>query len=242
MSEQRVENYDPTEVSSRQRAIAEEEDAFLVAAKRGDSAAFEILCKESAHTVFHVARRMMRSKEDAEDIVQESFQLAFVHLKSFKGGSRFSTWLSRIAINAALMRLRKKHYLHDVSLDESFETGEPSPRLEIEDQRPNPEQLYAQKEQERILSEAIKDLTPGMRKAIELRELGERSTEETAQILGISATAVKARLFHARKKLREILKDHVGLDWTAEKDTSRKIGTIRESSQDQDQMACNAHA
>ena len=169
MSEQGLKNYNVTDRT--RRAIARAEGRFLVAAKRGDSAAFEILCRQSANTVFRVARRMMRSKEDAEDIVQESFQLAFVHLKSFQGGSRFSTWLSRIAINASLMKLRRKQHLRDVSLDESFETAEPSRRLEIEDQRPNPEQLYAQKEQERILSEAIKDLTPGMRKAIELREL-----------------------------------------------------------------------
>src|SRR6266481_1627921 len=98
MSEQGMQNYNPTETGCTQRAIAQEEDAFLVAAKRGDSAAFEILCKKSANTVFHIARRMMRSKEDAEDVMQESFQLAFIHLNSFKGGSRFSTWLSRIAI------------------------------------------------------------------------------------------------------------------------------------------------
>jgi len=96
---------------------------------------------------------MMRNNEDAEDVVQESFQQAFIHLKSFKGDSRFSTWLSRIAINAALMRLRKKHRKWDVSLDESAEIDESSSRLDVEDQGLNPEQLYAQKERERILSE-----------------------------------------------------------------------------------------
>src|SRR6266436_1167072 len=126
MSEQSLENYNATETGRTQRAIAREEDAFLVAAKRGDSAAFEVLCKQYASTVFHIARRMMRSKEDAEDVMQESFQSAFIHLKSFKGGSRFSTWLSRIAINAALMKLRKKRHLRDVSLDQSTETEEPS--------------------------------------------------------------------------------------------------------------------
>jgi len=210
MSEQSLQNYHATETGRAQRAIALDEDAFLVAAKRGDSAAFGILCKQSANTVFHIARRMMRSKEDAEDVMQESFQLAFIHLKSFKGGSRFSTWLSRIAINAALMKLRRKSHLRDVSLDESGEAEEPSFRLDVEDQGPNPEQLYAHKERQRILFEALKELTPGMRKAIELRELGERSTEETARIMGISASAVKARVFHGRRKLRERLKGRVG--------------------------------
>jgi len=212
--------------------IVKEEYAFLAAAKRGDSAAFETLCKQSATTVFHVARRMMRNTEDAEDVVQESFQQAFIHLNS-----RFSTWLSRIAINAALMKLRKKHRLLDVSLDESGETEEPSARIEVEDQGPNPEQLYAQQEQQRILSEAMNELTPGMRKAIELRELDERSSEETARIMGISVSAVKARVFHGRRKLRERLNHFVGSAWTSGRDASRTIGNTRHLSQDQ--VACN---
>jgi RNA polymerase sigma-70 factor (ECF subfamily) len=116
---------------------AREEYALLVAANRGNSAAFEILCKQSANMVSRVARRM-RNKEDAEDVLQEAFKQVFIHLKTFNGDSRFSTWLSRIAINAALMKLRKKHRLWEISLDESPETGESSSRLEIEDQGLNP--------------------------------------------------------------------------------------------------------
>src|SRR5882724_6067688 len=240
MSAQSLESYnrEGTGGAAWRRTFAREEYALLAAAKRGDSAAFEILCKQSANTVFRVARQMMRNNEDAEDVVQESFQQAFIHLKSFKGDSRFSTWLSRIAINAALMKLRKKHRKWDVLLDESAETEESSSRLDVEDQGPNPEQLYAQKERQRILSEALKELTPGMRKAIELRELGERSTEETARIMGISAAAVKARVFHGRKILRERLKDHVGPAWASGRDTSRMIGNASDSSQDQ--VECNA--
>jgi RNA polymerase sigma-70 factor (ECF subfamily) len=194
---------------------ARDEYVFLVAAKRGDSAAFEFLCKQSASMVFRVARRMMRNNEDAEDVLQESFQQAFIHLKSFNGDSRFSTWLSRIAINAALMKLRKKQHLWDVSLNESDENEQSSPLLDVEDQGLNPEQLYAQMEQQRILSEVLNELTPGMRKAIELRELDERSGEETAQIMGISVSAVKARVFHGRRKLRERLKHYVGPAWAS---------------------------
>src|SRR6202048_2807288 len=115
---------------AKRRTHARDEYALLLAAKTGDSAAFEILCKQSANTVFHIARRMMRNNEDAEDVAQESFQQAFTHLESFNGDSRFSTWLSRIAINAALMKLRKKHGLRDVSLDESAETEESSSRFD----------------------------------------------------------------------------------------------------------------
>jgi RNA polymerase sigma-70 factor, ECF subfamily len=210
MLEQRLQNYSATETGCTQRAIALEDDAFLFAARNGDSAAFEVLCKQYASSLFHIARRMMPSKEDAEDVVQESFQLAFIHLKSFKGGSRFSTWLARIAINAALMKLRRKRHLWNVSLDESAETEELSFRHDVEDQGPNPEELYTHKERQQMLFAALNELTPGMRRAIELRELGERSTEEAAQIMGITVSAVKARVFHGRKILRERLKHHLG--------------------------------
>lgn len=238
MSEQDLQNYKVTETGRTERPIATEEDGIVIAAKRGDLAAFEMLCKRSASTVLHIARRMMRTKEDAEDVMQESFQQAFIHLKTFKGGSRFSTWLSRIAINASLMKLRRKSHAWDVSLDESTESEEPSFRLEVEDQSPNPEQLYADKERQRILVQAMKELAPGMRKAIELRELGERSTEETAQIMGISVSAVKARVFHGKKKLRERLKDHLEPAWASGRDTSRIMGNTKVSMQGQ--VACDA--
>jgi RNA polymerase sigma-70 factor (ECF subfamily) len=240
MSAQCLENYNRkgTGGPARRRTIASEEYVFLAAAKRGDSAAFEILCRQSANTVFHVARRMMRNNEDAEDVVQESFQQAFIHLNSFNGDSRFSTWLSRIAINAALMKLRKKHRLFDVSLDESAETEESSSRIDVEDHGLDPEQLYSQKERQRILSKAINELTPGMRIAIELRELDERSTEETARIMGISIGAVKARVFHGRRKLRERLKHYVGSAWASGRVASRTIANTRRISRDP--AACNA--
>jgi RNA polymerase sigma-70 factor (ECF subfamily) len=240
MSVQSLQNYNRKGTGERagRPNSSSKEYAFLAAARRGDSAAFEVLCKQSANKVFHLARRMMRNNEDAEDVVQESFQQAFTHLKNFNGDSRFSTWLSRIAINAALMKLRKKHRLWDASLDESVETEESSFRIDVEDQGLNPEQLYAQKERQRILGEAMNELRPGMRKAIELRELGERSTEETARILGISVGAVKARVFHGRKKLRERLNRYVGSAWTSGRDASRTIGNNRHVSQDQ--AACNA--
>jgi RNA polymerase sigma-70 factor (ECF subfamily) len=239
MSAQNLQNYNRrgTDRPAKRRTFAKQEYQFLAAAKRGDSAAFETLCKQSSNTVFHMARRLMRNNEDAEDVVQESFQQAFVHLKSFNGDSRFSTWLSRIAINAALMKLRKKHRLRDVSLDESAEGEESSSRIEVEDDGLNPEQVYAQKERQRILTEAMNDLTPGMRKAIELREIDDRSTEETAQIMGISVGAVKARVFHGRKKLRERLMSSVGSVWTSARD-ARTIGNTRYIPQDR--ITCNA--
>ena len=235
MSTQYLETYNGNESGAPARARAE--CALLRAAKTGDSVAFEILCKQSANTVFHLARRIMRNNEDAEDVVQESFQRAFIHLQNFNGDSRFSTWLSRIVINTALMKLRKKHHLLNVSLDES-PAEQPFSRIDLEDQELNPEQLYAQNERQRILSELMKELTPGTRKAIELRELDERSTEETAQIMGISVGAVKARVFHGRRKLRERLQRYAGSARTSARDTSPTTGNTRHISQDQ--IACNA--
>jgi RNA polymerase sigma-70 factor (ECF subfamily) len=204
-----------TDTLVKQPVTAREEYLCLAAAQRGDSAAFETLCRQAASTVSRVTRRIVRNNEDAEDVMQESFQQAFVHLKNFKGDSRFSTWLSRIAINSALMKLRKRKRPWDVSLDTAAET-EASPRLlELEDQGLNPEQLCAQQELQRILSQALTALTPRTRKAIELRELDERSTEETAQIMGISVSAVKARVFHGRKKLRDTLNHFAGSAWAS---------------------------
>ena len=225
MTEQRSENYNTKRIDgpALRRVSASEEYALLAAAKRGDSIAFEILRKQSASTVFQMARQIVRTKEDAEDVMQESFQQAFIHLKNFKGDSRFSTWLSRIAINAALMKLRKRH-VREVSLDESAETGQASSHLDLVDQGLNPEQLYAREERQRILSRAMHELTPGMRRAIELRELDERSSEEAARIMGISVSAVKARVFHGRMKLRERLKGLVGLTWA---DTRHVWGSNR---------------
>jgi RNA polymerase sigma-70 factor (ECF subfamily) len=180
----------------------------------------------------------MRNNEDAEDVLQEAFKQAFIHRKSFNGHSRFSTWLSRIAINAALMKLRKKQHLWDVSLDESDENEQSGSWLDVQDKGLNPEQLDAQMERQQILSEAMNELTPGMRKAIELRELDERSGEETARIMGISVSAVKARVFHGRRKLRERLTQIVETDWRSARKTSRRMGDTTHISQDQ--MTCNA--
>lgn len=187
-------------------AVTNEERNCVAAAKNGDSVAFGILCTQSAGMVFRIARRIVPTNEDAEDVVQESFHLAFKHLKSFKGNSRFSTWLTRIVTNAALMRLRKNSVRRELPLDELAEHQGGLSRFDLEDQSLNPEHLYVQEERHRMLCNAVGELTLRMRKAIELRELDERSTEETARIMGVSVSSVKARVFHGRKRLRQLLK------------------------------------
>jgi len=220
-------------------SLSDEGDMTLVAAAKNENReAFEILVERHARRVFFAARRMTRTREDAEDVAQQSFQKAFIHLRQFEGKSSFSTWLTRIAINEALILLRKSRGLREVLINDLTEGEETLFALEISDSGPNPEDSYSQRERQRILFLALNELPHGMRKAIQLRELGERSTEETARIMGISAGAVKTRLFHGRRKLRERLKHYFGSARTSGRDTSRTIGNTTHFSQDQ--VGCNA--
>ena len=159
-----------------------------------------------------MVQRITRNREDAEDVVQQSFQKAFIHLKEFEGQALFSTWLTRIAINEALMLLRRNHGLQEVPIKESSTKLEGALPLDFLDSAPNPEDSCLDREQKQILSAALNKLRPGIRKAIELRELGELSTEETALVMGLSVAAVKGRVFHGRRKLRETLRQSPKVD------------------------------
>jgi len=183
-------------------------DAPLVAAAmNGHSGAFGEIFTRYKRRIFHLAQRITRNHEDAEDVVQEAFQLAFVHLQDFKGGSQFSTWLSRIAINVALMKLRKKARKVEISMDES-ESDETSLRDSVPDLALNPEQDCLRAERSRILREALAELRPNARRVLELYELEGRSMKEIAATMGISVAAVKARIFHARPKMRHELEQY----------------------------------
>jgi RNA polymerase sigma-70 factor (ECF subfamily) len=195
--------------SSPDRLVAQKDAALVAAAKTGDGRAFELLVERHEGRIFSIAQRMTRNREDAEDVVQQSFQKAFINLKTFEGDSLFSTWLTRIAINEALMLLRRKRGSREVPIAESSTEDGAALPLDFPDSGPNPEDSCLQREQERILCAAVSELTPGMRKAIELRELRELSTRETAQVMGLSVAAVKARVFHGRRKLRQTLKRYV---------------------------------
>jgi RNA polymerase sigma-70 factor (ECF subfamily) len=190
----------------RQNLAGLDEAELVLAAKRGNGHAFEILLERYQRRILAVARRFTRVREDAEDIVQQTFQKAFVHLHRFEGKSSFSTWLTRIAINEALMFLRKSRSLREVPIDHVNGDKENAFVLDISDSREGPESAVLQGERARILFAAMNRLTPGNRKAIELRELRELSTEEAARVLGLTVSALKARVFHGRKKLFDALK------------------------------------
>jgi RNA polymerase sigma-70 factor (ECF subfamily) len=198
--------------SSGNRLVAEEDASLVAAAKARDTRAFELLVERHERKIFLTAQRITRNREDAEDVVQQSFQKAFIHLKKFAGDSLFSTWLTRIAINEALMLLRRKRGSHEVPIEESSMKTESALSLDFLDSAPNPEDSCLDREQEQILSAALNKLRPGIRKAIELRELGELSTGETALVMGLSVSAVKGRVFHGRRKLRETLRQSPKVD------------------------------
>ena len=179
------------------------EEALVAVAKRGDEKAFETLVRRHGPRIFALALRYTRVREDAEDVVQQTFQKTFVYLHNFEGKSSFSTWLTRIAINEALMLLRRGRAIREVSLDDAGSDEGTVPTWDIPDASPDPEAKYLQQEGTELLSAAIDNLTLRLRTAIELRELGELSTRETARCMGLSVGAVKARVFHGRRKLRE---------------------------------------
>jgi RNA polymerase sigma-70 factor (ECF subfamily) len=210
----------------------------VAAAKNGNREAFEVLVARHERRILAVARRITRTREDAEDVTQQSFQKAFLHLHQFEGRASFSTWLTRVAINEAQMLRRKSRGIHEVSIDDADANEETAIALEVPDSRPDPEASCSQREWVGMLSSAMNELTPGMRQAIQLRELDERSMEETAQLMGISVNAVKARVFQGRRKLRRILQHYFGSPWASGRDTSRTIGNTAPVSQDQ--IACSA--
>ena len=210
----------------------EGESAVIAAAKNGDARAFEVLVNRHERRMFSVALRITRNKEDAEDVVQQSFQKTFVHLNSFLGRSSFSTWLTRVATNEAIMLLRKRGS-RAVLLDDMDQNEDVAVLLEVPDLSPDPETNYSRREWGRMLSSAVNELPRRTRRAIQLRELDERSTEETARIMGVTVGTVKARVFQGRRKLRERLKHHVGSVWSFGRNTSRAIGNGRRISQSQ---------
>jgi RNA polymerase sigma-70 factor (ECF subfamily) len=127
---------------------------------------------------------------------------AFVHFKDFDGRSSFATWLTRIAINSALMLLRKKRAGRETHIEDSVSPEGDQSFWDVPDSSPNPESSCLQREREAALRQAIGNLRPTIRQMIELRQLQEHSTKQAARIMGISIAAAKARLFHARRALR----------------------------------------
>ena len=184
--------------------IAREDEHLLVAAaKKGDAAAFEELVSRYESKIFRLTMNITRNREDAEDALQDCFLSGLLHLNDFDGRSQLSTWLTRIAINAALMKLRRNRYSKEVSMEFVDEEGKERPRFQLIDSALNPEDTFVEQERAKMLHEALGGLRPRVRAAIEICQLQECSVRETARKLGISTAAAKGRLFHARVALRK---------------------------------------
>lgn len=184
-------------------ATNDDSDGLLIAAtKRGETQAFEQLVLRHEQKVFTAVQRITKNREDSEDVMQESFHKAFLHLDSFQEKSKFSTWLISIALNEALMLLRRRRRCLEV-LPGSPDGNVESVSAAFVDQSPTPEEFCRRREYSALLTGAIARLRPRIRSTILLCDIEERSVGETAQILGASIAAVKSRLSRGRRELGE---------------------------------------
>lgn len=177
---------------------------LITQARNGFPAAIEQLVDRYESRLFLLAERITGNHEDSEEVVQNAFVKAFQKLHAFRGDSRFYTWIVRIAVNEALMKIRGKRF-REVSIDEAKDADGNISSREPEDWGPNPEERYSQEELRGILATTIGKLTPGYRIVFQLRDVEGLSTDETARALGLSSTAVKTRLRRARFRLRDSL-------------------------------------
>jgi len=202
-------------------AFQEKSDSTLVAAtKNGESQAFDFLVKRHEAKTFRLAFRITRNREDAQDVVQEGFLKAFMHLDRFQEKSSFSTWLTRIAINEGLMSLRRTRVAREVSVDDMKSDADDLFPLEAPDRGKNPGEIYEQLETDRILCEAMNHLSAESRTVVRF-QLEERTVREIAEILGLGIATLKSRLLRARRKL------HVLLTSGPELGSGRAITTTR---------------
>jgi RNA polymerase sigma-70 factor (ECF subfamily) len=184
---------------------AASDDLVLVhASKRGEVVAFEELVKRYDRRLLRIAQHMLHNREDAEDVVQEAFLKAFLHLDQFREDSKFSTWIIRITLNQSLMKLRKQRPLREVSMDKDSHSEEEIP-IDVADWAPNPEELYGATELGEILRRTLQELGHGLRVVFVLHDIEGLSLAQTAEALSLTLTAVKARSFRARLQLRERL-------------------------------------
>jgi RNA polymerase sigma-70 factor, ECF subfamily len=190
------------EISLKLLAAAADE-VLVAAARSGDRPAFAELWNRHSNTAFNMAYRITRNSEDAEDVVQEAWMKAYVHLKTFDGRAKFLTWLIRIVINSALMTLRRKRAHPETSMEVTDDGIRH--QCQIADKTKNVEELYTRHERALLLRRAIHRLQPALRTVIEIHQSNESSIKETADLAGISVAAAKSRMLRARAKLRRTL-------------------------------------
>ena len=198
-------DYDFSGAQSEIDYIHASDDQLLAAAKASDGQAFEVLSSRHVRSIRKRVYRIVRNPEDTEDVVQDSLLKAYRHLREFRESCGFSQWITRIAINTALMLLRKRKSRPEVSLDQAGETDQTWSTWEIPDPSPDTERTYATQEALEFMSRAIKSLPPLYRCVLEQYHAQEKSLREAADKLGITVASAKSRLFRARRTLRSML-------------------------------------
>jgi RNA polymerase sigma-70 factor (ECF subfamily) len=192
LAEEREKNWVPADLS---------EEELIARGLEGDPLALDALFARHSRALYQTALRVLGSPEDAEEALQEGLLSAYRNLSRFERRSRFSTWLTRIVINAALMRRRSARARPTVSLEDSVPDWETSLAERFADEAMNPEQLYAGTELLERIRRKLTEISPLLRAAFWLREIEGLSAAEAAQVLGISRDTLKARLWRARQEL-----------------------------------------
>ena len=218
------------------REVANDDLDLVHATKNGDVAAFEQLVKRYDRKLLRIAQSVTHNREDSQDAVQEAFLKAYQNLAAFREDCKFSTWIFRITVNQSLMKLRKQRATKEQSLDDDLRDESDMLPIEVSDWAPNPEQLYWASELRDILIRCLEELSPISRTVFVLRDIEGLTIDQTAEVLSVSETAVKARLWRARLQLREGLTKYFGRQTHAArkqlfpsgKQTSRMLGLFAE--------------
>jgi RNA polymerase sigma-70 factor (ECF subfamily) len=190
---------------NQQRETNKETECLLEQALGGDREALDKLLASYRLSLYRQALRIVGNPEDAEDALQNAFLNAVCHLNQFEGRSKFSTWLTRVVINAAAMVRRSKHSQRAAPLEDCLPNDDGEASLEIADVQPDPEQVCSSSQINALVNEQFNLLSPGLRSAFQLRHIDGLSCVKAAQSLGISVSAVKSRVNRARRQLAESL-------------------------------------
>lgn len=182
------------------------EAALLREAREGNGSAFEALINQHYGSLYFLVIKLTRNHEDAEDVLQDAILKAYSNLGGFRGDSSFYTWLVRIALNQALMLLRRRRLEKQVPLEDvSASEGEIPAAVVPQSWQFNPEERYAEIELAEMLDEALKELSPRLYAVFVLQSVRDLSAREIEQTLGLSGPAVKTRLRRARQQVRQRL-------------------------------------
>lgn len=196
----------PGAVGRGEQALTDDDLPLLERVLTGDTQAFEEIVGRHKVRVYRATFAITGNAQDAEEAMQDAFMKAYQHLHEFQRASKFSTWLTRIAVNEGLQRRRRRK--PTVSIDEVISNEDGVMPKQFEDWHDTPEKIYSKQQTREIVERAIQSLKPIYREVFVLRDVQGLSTEETAEALGVSIANVKSRLLRARLMMRELLAPH----------------------------------